>query len=1166
MTYPPNIVTILGSSHTAVGAAFQKLFKFDVCPGTMLIIDYAGRGAVLLSESNKMSLLKKDIRWFDLGDRRHTLQLFQVNNSPHIRNILQRTYDVILNATGNHVSDETLNWLIKTAAKYSEDGPINLLTLLRLLSIPEVKQLYAEAKVKQEEISTIQNALTWTLKFPLVYAISNGVNQVDLEYCFSDKTVIWIELPYEHLEKNEHYLLSGFVDIAVEDAIKNFYDTNPNSKLDITVLHVYPPQKPFPILPQWIKDRIKNVRHVSVHNYQPSSPIKKLTNEWIRASENIWITGKIGPIKRSMHNTWLTDKEMDQIEALDDERVWVKSNKVGKAITAHVKTFEQPPNLPHRLRVLSNRNKKLTSISQMGSEVDSLGLKTRGITGLYDRLCDKELLTQGWHRVKSGRADSHGIDKITIKEFGNNIEKELDELRYELRQRKYKCRPLRRVYLEKPEGGTRDIGVACVRDRVVQTSCLILLEPFFEPYFSNYSFAYRPRRDAHQALSLVRSRIRMEYEWAVTSDIKKCFDSIDHNVLLEFIERKIADADILNLIKHLLYVEVLEFNELLPTILGVPQGESLSPLLSNIYLDPLDKHLENLGYSFVRYADDIIIQTKTKEEAERALFVLKNFLMEPLHLEIKPAKTNFAFVEDGFEFLGFKIKRDTISIRDKKITSVWEVIEKQVKILAEKSSTMADRTRSLLKTNSAIRGFRNYFMLPDESAIQHQLELLDGQVENLGRLILPPEIKDDPVWICRERFHVSINLNDIESYEEEALRKAKTENEYPQENIYDAAPNGLIKDDIDDKASIIIENSSKESHGKESQGDGNKNIRDTIFELNQRLYVMTHGSYLTLDGNDLIVKKNKSIIARYTLDKLGLVFLQGYGMNIAVSLQLKLAELDIPVVFAPTVGTPLAIVSPIFSTKSHLRRLQIIRRDDPDIIHAGLSILAAKVANQSSLLKYFSKYRKKIGSPSFSQIIGAADSVKEIAAKILGLHSDVDDVRTLAMGYEGHAASIYWQAIKKLLPSDFEFVGRITRGAKDAVNQCFNYVYGLLYGEVWRAIVKTGLDPYFGFIHGSKRDGGSMIFDVIEEFRSPFADRIVVSIFGRGFHPDINREGLLKTSSKKLLAKCFSKKWHGKIKWRSSKLSPAQILEHQAESLSKLLSREGKYYPYKMSW
>ncbi|MCL5034480.1 MAG: CRISPR-associated endonuclease Cas1 [Bacteroidetes bacterium] len=182
------------------------------------------------------------------------------------------------------------------------------------------------------------------------------------------------------------------------------------------------------------------------------------------------------------------------------------------------------------------------------------------------------------------------------------------------------------------------------------------------------------------------------------------------------------------------------------------------------------------------------------------------------------------------------------------------------------------------------------------------------------------------------------------------------------------------------------------------------------------------------------------------------------------------------------------------------------------------------------------------------------------------LDPTAEDVRTIAMGYEGHAASIYWQAIKGLLPSEFEFVGRITRGAKDAINQCFNYVYGLLYGEVWRAIVKAGLDPYFGLIHGSKRDQGSLIFDLIEEFRSPFADRIVVSMFGRRFHPDINKEGLLKTASKKSLAKCFSKRWHGKIRWRSMMLSPAQILERQAQTLSKVFCREARYYPFKMSW
>jgi len=192
--------------------------------------------------------------------------------------------------------------------------------------------------------------------------------------------------------------------------------------------------------------------------------------------------------------------------------------------------------------------------------------------------------------------------------------------------------------------------------------------------------------------------------------------------------------------------------------------------------------------------------------------------------------------------------------------------------------------------------------------------------------------------------------------------------------------------------------------------------------------------------------------------------------------------------------------------------------------------------------------------------------MEDLAKMITELDHKDKDVRAVAMGYEGHAASIYWQNTKKLLPCDFDFVGRITRTAKDIVNQCFNYVYGLLYGEVWRAVVKAGLDPYFGFIHGSQRDSGSLIFDIIEEFRSPFADRIVVGMYGRGFKPEINKSGLLKTTSKKLLDKSFSKRWHKKAKWRSLNLSAAQILEHQAISISKLLTTEGKYFPDRMKW
>jgi CRISPR-associated protein Cas1 len=170
------------------------------------------------------------------------------------------------------------------------------------------------------------------------------------------------------------------------------------------------------------------------------------------------------------------------------------------------------------------------------------------------------------------------------------------------------------------------------------------------------------------------------------------------------------------------------------------------------------------------------------------------------------------------------------------------------------------------------------------------------------------------------------------------------------------------------------------------------------------------------------------------------------------------------------------------------------------------------------------------------------------------------------MGFEGHAAAVYWGRLVRLIPTAFAFGGRVTGSATDPVNQCLNYTYGILYGEVWRAIVKAGLDPYFGLMHGSKRDQGSLVFDLIEEFRAPFADRLVVGMLGRGFQPEIGEHGLLKTKTRKQLATAFIKRWLDKIPWRSRTINPASLLMRQARDLARLFSHEGSYHPFKMKW
>jgi CRISPR-associated protein Cas1 len=246
--------------------------------------------------------------------------------------------------------------------------------------------------------------------------------------------------------------------------------------------------------------------------------------------------------------------------------------------------------------------------------------------------------------------------------------------------------------------------------------------------------------------------------------------------------------------------------------------------------------------------------------------------------------------------------------------------------------------------------------------------------------------------------------------------------------------------------------------------------------------------------------------------------------------------------------------------------MQALQRNAPLVIETGIRMLAAKVNNQSAMLKYFAKYRRKTNILLANNFETTAGIIKDIALSISLLDPEGADVRHVAMGHEGRAAAIYWQAAASLVPNQLAFGGRITKGASDLANQCLNYIYSLLYSEVWLAVARKGLDPYFGIMHGAKRDQGSLIFDLIEEFRPHFADRIVFSLFGRGFLPLAGKDKTLRTKSRKQLANAFIKQWRKKISWRGKKLCPAEILEKQVGSLAGVFLNGSLYKPYRMKW
>jgi group II intron reverse transcriptase/maturase len=443
------------------------------------------------------------------------------------------------------------------------------------------------------------------------------------------------------------------IEAALEDALRTMGaapDRFHEIMKGLTLLHLYPePSVTLPI-ESWVESHLGLVRHVSVYHLAFGSSLTPQALSWAQRSETLWLTGQKMEIDPKYHSSWISEIEAARIKTLVRGEIWIRSNRSGKALVARSRERASDLALGVRLRSNAARRRRITSTDQIAASIKSLASPPGAHRDLYEKICDIETLRSGWFRVQESRSRAVGVDGISTTAFGTIIERELNTLSEELRSGRYTPRPLRRIQIPKPDGGVRNLGVACVRDRVVQAACLSVLEPVFEPTFSRFSYGFRPHRNAHQAVAVARSIVASGRQWAVIADIRKCFDNIDHDVLLSTLGLRIADEEFLTLIHNWLTVDISELGDMFPNEIGVPQGESLSPLLANIYLDTLDRHFEMLGIPFVRYADDFVMFAHSKEAAEDICRRLADFLHDILRLELKPAKTFYVHVSEGYDF------------------------------------------------------------------------------------------------------------------------------------------------------------------------------------------------------------------------------------------------------------------------------------------------------------------------------------------------------------------------------------------------------------------------------------------------------------------------------------------------------------------------------------
>ena len=349
---------------------------------------------------------------------------------------------------------------------------------------------------------------------------------------------------------------------------------------------------------------------------------------------------------------------------------------------------------------------------------------------LMDEVLSKDNLNQAYLQVTRNKGAS-GVDDMTCEEVKDYLKVHGDELISQIKSREYKPLPVRRVEIPKPNGGVRKLGIPTVIDRIIQQALVQKLTPIFEPTFSEYSYGFRLNRRCQNAIDKALELLNQGYEWIIDLDLEKFFDNVPQDKLIRLVDNMVNDSDITALIHKYLKAGVLINGEFEETTIGTPQGGNLSPLLSNIYLNELDKELERRGLHFARYADDCVIFVKTENAAKRVMFHTIKFIETKLKLKVNAEKTHITR-PNNLKYLGFSFWKYKGEWKSKPHKESFAKLFLKLKKLVKRSWSI-DLDYRIKKINEVLRGWINYYR---QASMKEKLVKISEWLRNAIRVII----------------------------------------------------------------------------------------------------------------------------------------------------------------------------------------------------------------------------------------------------------------------------------------------------------------------------------------------------------------------------------------------------------------------------------------------